>query len=174
MALDGETVLERVLLIAARRHVRIHHLTVQQIQEKVSISFDIELDRQMQHGQAHEIASSLELAIANELGSDVEVETHIEPMEPSEIQGYEAPASTTAQIASGLAQRALEVTAISNVHNIRVRATTAGLVVNYHCRVDPALSVGTVHDHVDELERKMQEDFPAIVRIVGHAEPVSA
>jgi cation diffusion facilitator family transporter len=171
IALDDETVLERVLLIAARRHVQIHHVTVQQIEAKISISFDVELDRWMQHGQAHEIASSLEHVIAQELGRDIEVETHIEPMDPSEIIGVEAPASTRAQIAAGLAQRSLEVPEISNVHNVRVRESSAGLVVNYHCRVDPRLSVDAVHDQVDELERKMQEDYPEIIRIVGHAEP---
>jgi hypothetical protein len=29
-----------------------------------------------------------------------------------------------------------------------------------------------VHDHVDDLDRMARKDFPAIVRIVGHAEPI--
>jgi divalent metal cation (Fe/Co/Zn/Cd) transporter len=38
--------------------------------------------------------------------------------------------------------------------------------------VSPELSVGQVHDSVDELDRKMRGAFPIIVRIVGHAEPL--
>jgi divalent metal cation (Fe/Co/Zn/Cd) transporter len=48
------------------------------------------------------------------------------------------------------------------------------LVVNYHCRVSPYLTVGEVHAHVDELDHKMRAAFPDIVRIVGHAEPLQA
>jgi TIR domain/Dimerisation domain of Zinc Transporter len=57
---------------------------------------------------------------------------------------------------------------------LRVRATPDGLVVNYHCRVSPYLSVDEVHEHVDELDRKMRAAFTGIVRIVGHAEPLRA
>jgi divalent metal cation (Fe/Co/Zn/Cd) transporter len=46
------------------------------------------------------------------------------------------------------------------------------LVVNYHCLVSPYLSVDEVHEHVDELDRKMRAEFAGIVRIVGHAEPL--
>ena len=46
--------------------------------------------------------------------------------------------------------------AIRDVHSVRVRTTPDGLVVNYHCRVSPYLSVDEVHEHVDELDRKMR------------------
>jgi divalent metal cation (Fe/Co/Zn/Cd) transporter len=63
---------------------------------------------------------------------------------------------------------------LTHVHSVRVRATPDGLVVNYHCRVSPYLCVDEVHEHVDELDRKMRAAFTAIVRIVGHAEPLRA
>ncbi|HYP57502.1 MAG TPA: cation diffusion facilitator family transporter, partial [Beijerinckia sp.] len=172
IALDDETVLERVLLIAARRHVRIHHVTMQEIDGRISISFDVELDGQMPHGNAHEIVSGLELEIERELGPEIEVESHIEPLEPHELPGHDAPAGTQAEIASALTQMAPEVGAIRDIHSVRVRETPAGLVVNYHCRVDPDLSVDEVHEHVDELERRVRNKFTDIVRIVGHAEPL--
>jgi divalent metal cation (Fe/Co/Zn/Cd) transporter len=55
-----------------------------------------------------------------------------------------------------------------------VRRTEDGLVVNYHCRVDPALTVFSVHDHVDELERRVRIEHPDILRVIGHAEPMRA
>jgi divalent metal cation (Fe/Co/Zn/Cd) transporter len=63
---------------------------------------------------------------------------------------------------------------IRDVHGVRVRTTPDGLVVNYHCLVSPYLSVDEVHEHVDELDRKMRAAFTGIVRIVGHAEPLRA
>jgi cation diffusion facilitator family transporter len=174
IALDSETVLERVLLIAAKRHVPVHHVIVQEIDGRTSVSFDVEIDSQMAHGQAHEIVSGLEIDVRKELGSDIEVDTHMEPLEPHELPGQDVPEDIRAEITAALAKRAADAGIISDVHNVRARKTPAGLVVNYHCRVDPSLSVEEVHDHVDDLDHMAQADFPAIVRIVGHAEPTEA
>jgi cation diffusion facilitator family transporter len=174
VALDNETVLERVLLIAAKRHVPVHHIIVQEIGGRTSVSFDVEIDSQMPHGEAHEIVSGLELEIRKELGSDIEVDTHVEPLEPHELPGHDAAPEVRAEIAAALIKRAASAGTITDVHNVRVRETPAGLVVNYHCRVDPRLSVESVHDHVDDLDHMTQGDFPSIVRIVGHAEPIEA
>lgn len=171
IALDDETMRERVLLIAAKRHVSIHHVTLQEIEGRTSISFDVELDRHMTHGNAHEIVSGLETEIARELGSNIEVESHIEPLEPHQLKGHPVPEEIRAELAALMA----EISAagpIRDVHSVRVRSTPDGLVVNYHCRVSPCLSVGEVHEHVDALDRKMRDAFPGIVRIVGHAEPL--
>ncbi len=174
VALDNETVLERVLLIAAKRHVPIHHVIVQEIDGRISVGFDAEIDGGMAHGHAHEIVSGLETDVRSELGADIEVESHMEPLEPRELEGHNAPDEIRTEIAAALSRRATETGIISDVHNVRVRKTPAGLVVNYHCHVDPSLSVEEVHDHVDDLDHMAQADFPAIVRIVGHAEPTEA
>jgi cation diffusion facilitator family transporter len=170
-ALDDETILERVLLIAAKRHVPVHHVTLQEIDGRTSISFDVELDGRMAHGNAHEIASGLEMEIGRELGSDIEVETHIEPLEPRQLKGHPVPEEIRAEVALVLAEMSTNGP-IRDVHSLRVRKTPDGLVVNYHCRVSPYLSVGEVHDYVDALDHKMRGAFPGIVRIVGHAEPL--
>jgi len=52
-----------------------------------------------------------------------------------------------------------------------VRAAEDGEIVNFHCRVDPALSVHDAHAKVDEVERRLRERWPAIKRVIGHAEP---
>jgi divalent metal cation (Fe/Co/Zn/Cd) transporter len=52
-----------------------------------------------------------------------------------------------------------------------VRETADGEIVNFHCRVDPALTVHDVHDKVDEVERALRRQFPSIKRVIGHAEP---
>ena len=170
-ALDSETVLERVLLAAAHQRVPIHHVTVQQIDGQKSVSFDAEVDGRMPLGAAHEIASRLESSIRAELGPEIEVESHIEPLEARELFGKDANAHLTSEITGGLARRAAEGGIIGEIHDVRVRQTAAGLVVNYHCHVDPDLSVNEVHGEVDKLDRKVRMDFAEITRIVGHAEP---
>lgn len=174
IALDDETILERVLLIAAKRRVPVHHVTMQEISGRTAVSFDVELDGRMTQGNAHEIVSGLESDVGRELGPGVEVETHIEPLEPRPLRGRDAPPATRAKIAHALAILVSGTGPIRDVHSVRVRTTPDGLVVNYHCRVSPYLSVDEVHEHVDELDRKMRAGFDGIVRIVGHAEPLRA
>ncbi|ACB94503.1 cation diffusion facilitator family transporter [Beijerinckia indica] len=174
IALGDETMLERILLIAAKRHIPIHHVTVQEIDGKTSVGFDVELDGAMAHGTAHEIVSGLEGEIARELGPDIEVESHIEPLMPAELPGQDAPAAKIEDIKDHLIKNARLDGAIFEIHNVRVRETPAGLVINYHCRVDPDLPVGEVHRHVDELDHGMRSDFADISRIIGHAEPLKA
>jgi cation diffusion facilitator family transporter len=169
-ALDDETILERVLLIAARSRQVVHNITVQQVEDRISISLDLEIDGRMPHGQAHEIASHLETEIADEIGADVEIETHIEPLELRELSGHDTHPSVRDAITEALRARAAEWNVVKDIHDVRVRETAAGLVVNYHCRVDPALSVSDVHEFVDRLDRKLKRDFSWISRIVGHAE----
>lgn len=62
-ALDEETILERVLLIAAKRRVPVHHVTVQNLAHHLSVSLDLEVDGHLTLGEAHSIASQLEFAI---------------------------------------------------------------------------------------------------------------
>jgi cation diffusion facilitator family transporter len=174
IALDDETIVERVLLIANRRHVPIHHVTVQSLDDRKSVSFDAEIDGRMTLGHAHEIVTALEVAIADDLGAGFEVESHIEPLEVGELDGRDSDEPTRALVKAALLRRAPECGTIFDVHNVRVRETSAGLVVNYHCLVDPGLSVDAVHARVDMLDRQVRADCAGVVRIVGHAEPQRA
>lgn len=169
--LDDETILERIQLIATRLRVQIHHVTVQNLSRRLAVSFDLEVDGGMSLGQAHEVADRVESVIREELGPEVEVESHIEPLAISHFDGREADAATVARIASTLAHNTAPGEALGEVHHVRVRETPAGLIVNYHCRVDGALNVAAVHDLVDDLERRIRLAHPEILRVVGHAEP---
>ena len=120
---------------------------------------------------AHDIADKLEAALREELGTAVEVETHIEPLQPPEAAGREAPPERVRAVEMTLAEIAAESGMIRDVHNVRVRETDEGEIVNFHCRVDPALSVQAVHEKVDEVERALRRRSPSIKRVIGHAEP---
>jgi cation diffusion facilitator family transporter len=170
-ALDNETVLERVLLTAARRRLAVHHVTVQQVEGRTSVSLDLEVDGRMTQGAAHDIASGLEDAIQAELGMDVEVETHIEPLEIRELEGRDADPAMTQKIADALIARAAESGPVDDVHDVRVRHTEGGYVVNYHCRIDAEISVLDAHTAVDQLDHRVRTLFPDVIRVVGHAEP---
>lgn len=171
VTMDDETAIERVLLAAARRRLPVHHVTVQEIGGVKSISLDLELDGALPHGEAHGLATGLEAAIREEIGAGIEVDTHIEPLETRELDGQDAGPEACAAMAAMLRRSAEAGGVLDDVHSLRVRATPAGWVVNYHCRVDPALSVKAVHEAVDALDRAARLEHGGIARIVGHAEP---
>jgi len=170
-ALDNETILERVMVIARNLALPVHHVTVHDISNRLSVSLDLEVDGSMPLGAAHEIASRLESAIEDELGPEVEVETHIEPLQTEDMAGHDAPAERTAAVSTTLSQIAAKLGSVREVHDVRMRETADGAIVNFHCRVDPVLSVHDVHEKVDELERGLRQSFPTIKRVIGHAEP---
>ena len=169
-ALNTETVQERVMVIARNRGLAVHHVTVHDIRGKLSVSLDLEVDRKLALGAAHDIADGLEAALREELGSEVEVETHIEPLQ-QDAAGREALPERAKAVEMTLAEIAAEIGMIGDVHDVRVRETDEGEIVNFHCRVDPALSVQVVHEKVDELERALRRRSPSIKRVIGHAEP---
>jgi cation diffusion facilitator family transporter len=169
---DDETALERVLLIALKLKIPVHHVTVHSIGEKLSVSLDMEVDQSLPLGEAHEIATRLESAIRAEFGGETEVETHIEPMETGQPAGHNAAWETVEDIGKALAGEASKLAGpIHDIHSVRVRQTAKGLVVNYHCRVDPALDVAAVHAAVDAIERAVRLARPQVCRLVSHAEP---
>jgi cation diffusion facilitator family transporter len=170
-ALDDETVMERVMVIARNRALAVHHVTVHAITGKLSISLDLEVDGDLSLAAAHDIADGLEAAIRDEFGPTVEVETHIEPLQMTGLAGRDASAAHVGAIKAALAELATASSMLRNVHDVRVRDTTAGEIVNFHCDVDPASTVATVHDLVDGVEHGLRRRFPAIKRVIGHAEP---
>lgn len=170
-ALDDETIAERILLVGARRHIHAHHVIAQQVDGRLSIGVDIELDGAMTLGRAHAIAADFESALRDEFGSDAEVETHIEPLEMHLLSAQAADRAAAGAIEAAIARVAAQTRPRGQVGDVRVRKTEGGLVVNFRCRLDSAVSVQEAHDALDEIERRTREEFPAILRIVGRAEP---
>lgn len=170
-ALDDETVRERVMVIAHDLGLAIHHVAVQTIAGQLAVSADLEVAGAQPLGAAHDVASRLEQAVRDELGSDVEVETHIEPLPADVLSGSDASFTRIAEVRNALAALAADTPALGEVHDVRVREVADGEIVNFHCSVEPTLSVATVHDMVDALERRLRRQFPSIRRVIGHAEP---
>jgi cation diffusion facilitator family transporter len=172
VALDNETVFQKVMLIASRRNLAIHHLTAQQLGGRLAISFDLEVEGSMPLGEAHATATSLEEAIRAELGTDVEVESHIEPQPERLLQGQDAPAPIAAEVRKALIGLAALHPRLSDIHNVRLRRNEEGLFLHYHCRCPAAETVEHIHDDIDRIEAGLKDRFQDIRRVIAHAEPL--
>jgi cation diffusion facilitator family transporter len=173
VALDNESVRERIMVIARNSGLAVHHVTVHDLGGKLTVSLDLEVDGEMPLTAAHDIAHTLERNIREEFGAEVEVDTHIEPLEPELPFGTDATPDRIETIRTALSRFAAE-TAIHDIHNVRVRDTDAGEIVNFHCRAAPSMSVIKVHENVDEIERALRRAFPTVKRVISHAEPPHA
>lgn len=172
IALDNESMMDRIFVIARNRALAVHHVTVHEIRGRLAISLDLEVDGKMTLSAAHERADGLEQAIEHELGADVEVETHIEPLQAQDALGREAPPERVEAVRIVLCELAAASRVVRDVHDVRVRETDEGEIVNFHCRIDPSLTVQTVHENVDALERALKQRSSSIKRVIGHAEPM--
>jgi divalent metal cation (Fe/Co/Zn/Cd) transporter len=173
VARDNESVRERIMVIARNSGLAVHHVTVHDLGGKLTVSIDLEVDGDMELNAAHDIAHGLERSIREDFGEDVEVDTHIEPLEPELPAGADAAPERVETIKAALSRFAANG-AIHDIHNVRVRDTDAGEIVNFHCRAAPSMSVIKVHENVDEIERALRRAFPSIKRVISHAEPPRA
>jgi len=173
VARDNESVRERIMVIARNSGLAVHHVTVHDLGDRLIVSIDLEVDADMPLAMAHDVTRRLERNIRDEFGDDVEVDTHIEPLEPEVPHGTDAPPDRVETIRAALSRFAA-AGAIHDIHNVRVRDTEAGEIVNFHCRAAPSMSVIRVHESVDEIERALRRAFPSVKRVISHAEPPKA
>jgi cation diffusion facilitator family transporter len=169
-ALGDETIETRIRVIAANQVAAVHRITIQRINGRLSISLDLEVAAHLSV-EAHEIASELETAIREELGLATEIDTHIEPMAESCLRGEEVSAEQNRALQEALSSAAEQIGIVRHVHDVRVRRTDLGLIVNFHCEVPVEMAVTEAHEAVDELERRIRSVCPEVMRVIGHTEP---
>ena len=171
VARDNESVRDRIMVIARNAGLAIHHVTVHDLGDKLTVGIDLEVDGEMPLSRAHEITQRLESDIRSDFGADVEVDTHIEPLEPELPQGTDAAPERVEVIQRALIALAEADGKLHDIHNVRVRDSDAGEFVNFHCRSEPTMTVDDVHQRIDKIERGLRRQFPSVKRVISHAEP---
>jgi cation diffusion facilitator family transporter len=173
VAVDDESAFDKVYHIARKQGLAIHHLTIQDIGEKLAVSFDLEVDGNTALADAHVQATRLEYEIRETLGQGVEVESHVEPLPPAMLFGQRASEDVLKHVTEEL-QAICVKRSVGDLHNVRVRETNGELFVHFHCRFQPDFSVRAVHDAVDGIENELRKHMPRIGRVIAHAEPIGA
>ncbi|MFO1372623.1 MAG: cation diffusion facilitator family transporter [Candidatus Competibacteraceae bacterium] len=173
LALDNETVADRVRLIASAHRVAAHHVLVQRLDGHTCTSFNLEVDSRLSIKEAHDIASTIETAVRAELGEDVEVESHIDPLLPDLIEEAHAPTpERLAEVTALLQREAQAFPDVIDLHHIQIRAVSGGLHIAFHCRFQDDAPLGRVHDTANRLEYRLYEHITDAQRIIVHAEPM--
>ena len=139
-ALDDETVLERVMVIARNRALAVHHVTVHAIGGRLSVSLDLEVDGSLSLAPR---ARDRRRARSRRCARSSDPRSRSRPIS-SRCSRDDRPAATRrpsaiAAVRDALAEIAAKVDFVGEMHDVRVRETDDGEIVNFHCRVDPAL-----------------------------------
>ncbi|WP_337264698.1 MULTISPECIES: cation-efflux pump [unclassified Serratia (in: enterobacteria)] len=171
-ARSDEDMATRIRILAANHGAVVQNLTLQQLADHMAISMDLAVPASASVEQAHDIACEVEDILRQALGENTEIETHLEPQTLHWLASQDVEDAELTQIQQALARSAEHGELVKDVHNIRARKTPQGVIVNFHCRVLPALSITAAHDAVDVIERQLRMQFPAVSRVVGHVEPL--
>lgn len=172
LALDNETVADQVRLIASAHRIAAHHVLVQRLEGRFCISFDLEVDGRLSIKEAHDIASTIEAAVRTELGDDVEVESHLDPLLPDLIEeAHPLAPERFAEVTALLHREAQSFPEVIDLHHLQIRAVSGGLHIAFHCRFPDDAFLWRVHDTANRMEYRLYEQIPDAQRIVIHTEP---
>lgn len=166
---------ERVLAAATRLEGvhEIHNVLVHAFDEagrqKLHVTLHAKVRRGVSVAQAHDLSDRIEAEIEKELGSDVRVDTHIEPMDVTAF-GKDV-TEERVDVATAVRTAAQEEPDIIDCHEVIVTSTGGELSVVAHVRGRADLPLSRMHDAATRVENLLHATFEDLGSIVIHFEP---
>lgn len=169
--LEGETVVERIQAIASNHNVSIHNVSVYSSDNKKYINFDLEAGHNLSLTQAHEISEHLEKSIINELGNNVIINTHLEPVEHEDKKSKIADLKESDEIRNVIIKVKEKVKEISDIHNVSIYEVKNKPQISLHCTFKKKTSLEEAHRLSEQAEDAIREYLPKVENISIHVEP---
>ena len=123
--------------------------------------------------KAHEIASHLEEEIQSEVGADVEISTHIDPLIFEEAVSGELTNDEVVTINKTIQDCMTQVEVIEDAHNILVRKINGKIFITLHCHANDDVSIESSHRAGSILKNLIKEKVGNIYNVFIHIEPKS-
>ncbi len=163
-------IVERIRSIAHRDNFLVHNVTALEVNGRISVSLDLELDPDLKLEAAHRLATRLEHEIQRQLPEVGEVNVHIEPL----LKNVES--ANDAQLAGSTMERELleiarETPELLDVHSVEAHQVGDSVLVSLHCTLEPDLPLARVHAITEDVEFRFRKAFPQILKVSIHAEP---
>jgi cation diffusion facilitator family transporter len=163
-------VVAEVRRVAALLPAAIHNVHVLQVENRLSVDLDLEVDDSLNLAQAHDLATRLEEAIRREVPGIIEVTSHIEPMDAKPLR-VRASQPLAAVLQQELDTAMAELPEIRNCHCLSVHEIHGHLFASVQCECDGALPVAQAHQLANELEHRLKDCVPHLERVQVHIEP---
>jgi divalent metal cation (Fe/Co/Zn/Cd) transporter len=149
----------------------VHDISVDEMDEKKYISYHLEVRDDLSIKEAHTLASNLENSIREELGRDIELNSHIEPMKNETILSSNVSPKEMEQVMAAIDVTDRKVGELEGIHNVLVRKIGENFFTSFHCLALADLSVDLVHEATNKFEYLMKNEMKQIKRVVIHVEP---
>lgn len=173
VAIEGETIIERIQTIAQNHGLGAHNINIYKAHDKKFVNFDLEVGNNDTLEKGHKTATNLENAIKKELGNDINIYIHIEPMKSSEVTPGQISSEETSEILKILNSFKKEIPQIKDVHNISIQSLEKKLFISLHCVFDKKISVEKAHQLSEEIMDRARKKIPNLDSIYVHPEPNS-
>jgi cation diffusion facilitator family transporter len=160
----------KIRAVAHRRNFLVHEVTAYEVDGRVNVHLDLEVDPRLRLAEAHDRATQLESEIKENLPEVNEVNVHLEPLLVAVETGNEARLDHLA-VERKLEELARETAGVLDCHSVEAHQVGGNVVVRLHCTLEPNLPIAKVHDITETLEFKFRQAFPQISKISIHAEP---
>jgi cation diffusion facilitator family transporter len=166
---------ERVQAAASRADGvhEVHNVLVHAFDEagkrKLHVTLHAKVDSALSVQQAHDVSDRIETIVATELGTAVRVDSHIEPLEPTEF-GRNVTDSRP-DVVAAVQKAASEETEVLDCHEVLVTAAGTNLAIVAHVRGRRDLPLARLHDASRRIENAIHASFPDVGAVVIHFEP---
>jgi divalent metal cation (Fe/Co/Zn/Cd) transporter len=175
IALDCETIAERVHTIGINHNLYVHNICSNIVGDKKHISFDVEVEHNLTIREAHEVVSALERDIRREFDTDLDISAHIDPSRSEERKSQSVSLDEEAAVKKIIARAADTIDRIREVHDIQIRKTEKEkLFITLHCSFDDGVLLEDVHSITSQLESALYQFIPNAGQVIIHAEPLFA
>ncbi len=163
-------VVERIRSIAHRGNFQIHDVSAYELNGRVNVTLDLEVEPSLTLEAAHDQATRLESAIQRELQEVREVSIHIEPLEKG-VESSDETHAVQSDMEQQLMAMARDTPGLLDCHSLQAHEVAGNVVVRLHCTLEPDLPVGRVHEIMEALEFRFRKAFPQISKVNIHPEP---
>ncbi len=161
----------KIRAVAHRGNFLVHEVTAYEVEGRINVHLDLEVDPQLHLAEAHERSTLLESEIKANLPEVNEVNVHLEPLLEAVETGNEARIDPLA-VEHMLGELARDTPGVLDCHAVEAHQVGGHVVVRLHCTLEPDLPIAKVHDITETVEFKLCQAFPQISKITIHAEPL--
>ncbi|MGD1074499.1 MAG: cation diffusion facilitator family transporter [Thermodesulfovibrionales bacterium] len=175
IALDCETIAERVHTIGINHNLHVHNICSHIVEDKKYISFDVEVDHTLTIREAHDVVSALEQDIRRAFDADLDISVHMDPSRSEDMRSQPLSPDEEIAVKKIIVGAAKTIDRIREVHDIQIRKTEKEkLFITLHCSFDDGVLLEDVHPITSKLESILYQIIPNAGQVIIHAEPLFA
>ena len=138
-------------------------------QRKLHVTLHAKVEPGISLDAAHSLSDRIEETVERELGDNVRVDTHIEPIKRT-VLGHDV-TSKREDLVEDVRRTALEEPDFLDCHEVIITSADSRLAVVAHVRGRGDLPLARIHDASDRVEKALQRQHPEVESVTLHFEP---